>query len=69
MSRLVSVRMPEAYIEGLDQLTHRFGSRSDAIRVAVGILIGKHEEMKQTETKYHFIFETKIPLCKRPYKF
>ncbi len=39
--RLVTVKMPETYIEGLDELVKmgRYSSRSEAIRVAVRELL------------------------------
>ncbi len=39
--RLVTVKMPETYLEGLDELVRlgRYSSRSEAIRVAVRELL------------------------------
>ncbi|MET1101911.1 MAG: ribbon-helix-helix domain-containing protein [Pyrodictiaceae archaeon] len=41
--RLVTVKMPETYLEGLDELVRmgRYSSRSEAIRVAVRELLKK----------------------------
>ena len=39
--RIVTVKMPEAYLEGLDELVKmgRYSSRSEAIRIAVRELL------------------------------
>ena len=41
--RLVTVKMPETYLEGLDELVRmgRYSSRSEAIRIAVRELLKK----------------------------
>jgi len=41
--KLVTVKMPDAYIEGLDELVRdgRYSSRSEAIRIAVRDLLRK----------------------------
>jgi len=41
--RLVTVKMPETYLEGLDELVKmgRYSSRSEAIRIAVRELLKK----------------------------
>jgi len=41
--RLVTVKMPEAYVEAIDELVRkgRFTSRSEAIRVAIRELLRK----------------------------
>ncbi len=50
--RIVTVKMPETYLEGLDELVRmgRYSSRSEAIRVAVRELL-KRELWGVTE--YH----------------
>ena len=41
MARIITVKMPEAYIDGLDELVKmkRYASRSEAIRIAVRELL------------------------------
>lgn len=41
--RLITVKMPEVYVEGLDELVRigRYSSRSEVIRVAVRDLLKK----------------------------
>jgi len=50
--KLITVLLPEAYFEGLDELVHQnmYSSRSDTIRVAVGDLL-KRELWKKNKTK------------------
>lgn len=62
MGRLISLLLPEPYIEGLDTLIPKYGSRSEAIRVAVRGLIEDHKIMK-----HYVICNTKTPLSKRPH--
>lgn len=63
MARLISVNLPEAYLEALDELKPKYGSRSEAIRVAIERLIENHKGIE-----YNPICNDKVPLCKRPYK-
>ncbi len=58
--RLVTVKMPETYLEGLDELVRmgRYSSRSEAIRVAVRELLkrelwGITEHAAPVETVSH----------------
>ena len=43
MMRIVTVKMPEAYIEGIDELVRmgRYSSRSEVIRAAIRELLKK----------------------------
>ncbi len=57
--RLVTVKMPETYLEGLDELVKlgRYSSRSEAIRVAVRELLkrelwGLPEETTRVEPTF-----------------
>jgi len=48
--RLITVHLPEAYLDGLDQLVHelkRYPSRSEAIRTAVRDLLRSHYYFKK----------------------
>lgn len=51
--KLVTVKMPDAYIEGLEELVRdgRYSSRSEAIRVAVRDLL-RRELWLRTEIPY-----------------
>ncbi len=49
--RLVTVKMPETYIEGLDELVRigRYSSRSEIIRIAVRDLLKRELWMRDEE--------------------
>jgi len=49
--RLITVKMPEIYVEGLDELVKigRYSSRSEVIRVAIRDLLKKELWMVDTE--------------------
>ncbi len=49
--RLVTVKMPEAYVEAIDELVRkgRFTSRSEAIRVAIRELLRRELWVKEFE--------------------
>ncbi len=50
--RLITVKMPEIYVEGLDELVKigRYSSRSEVIRVAIRDLLKKELWMVDAET-------------------
>ena len=49
--RLVTVKMPEAYVEAIDELVRkgRFTSRSEAIRVAIRELLRRELWVREIE--------------------
>ncbi len=49
--RLVTVKMPEAYVEAIDELVRngRFTSRSEAIRVAIRELLRRELWIKEMD--------------------
>lgn len=49
--RLITVKMPELYVEGIDELVKigRYRNRSEVIRVAVRDLLKKELWIKETE--------------------
>ena len=49
--RLVTVKMPEAYVEAIDELVKkgRFTNRSEAIRIAVRELLRRELWIKEME--------------------
>ncbi|MEZ0394295.1 MAG: ribbon-helix-helix domain-containing protein [Desulfurococcaceae archaeon] len=49
--RLITVKMPETYVEGLDELVKvgRYSSRSEIIRVAVRDLLKKELWVREGE--------------------
>jgi len=49
--RLVTVKMPEAYVEAIDELVKkgRFANRSEAIRVAIRELLRRELWIKEME--------------------
>ncbi|ABU81840.1 ribbon-helix-helix domain-containing protein [Ignicoccus hospitalis] len=49
--RLVTVKMPEAYVEAIDELVRkgRFTSRSEAIRVAIRELLRRELWVRELE--------------------
>jgi len=51
--RLITVKMPEIYVEGLDELVKigRYSSRSEVIRVAIRDLLKKELWMINTNNK------------------
>lgn len=51
--RLITVKMPEIYVEGLDELVKigRYSSRSEIIRVAVRDLLKKELWMRESELR------------------
>ena len=51
--RLVTVKMPEAYVEAIDELVRkgRFTSRSEAIRVAIRELLRKELWVREIPTQ------------------
>ncbi len=52
--RLITVKMPEAFVEGLDELVRlgRYSSRSEVIRVAVRDLLKKELWIPEEELFY-----------------
>ncbi|MCY0867920.1 MAG: ribbon-helix-helix domain-containing protein [Desulfurococcus sp.] len=50
--KLITVKMPEFYIEGIDELVRmgRYSSRSEVIRIAVRDLLKKELWLKRAET-------------------
>ncbi len=51
--RLITVKMPEIYVEGLDELVKigRYSSRSEVIRVAIRDLLKKELWIKEAELR------------------
>ncbi len=54
--RLVTVKMPEMYLEGLDELVKagKFTTRSEAIRIAVRELLKRELWMVVAENYYEY---------------
>lgn len=54
--RLVTVKMPEAYVEAIDELVRRgrFTSRSEAIRVAIRELLRRELWIKEMDDEDDF---------------
>ncbi len=61
--RIVTVKMPESYIEAIDELVRlgRFSSRSEAIRAAVRELLRKELWGSNTEYEYVHRKRGKVP--------
>jgi len=51
--RLITVKMPEIYVEGIDELVKigRYSSRSEVIRVAIRDLLKKELWVRDRELK------------------
>jgi len=51
--RLITVKMPEIYVEGIDELVKigRYSSRSEVIRVAIRDLLKKELWVRDREMK------------------
>lgn len=64
--KLVTVKMPETYIEGLDELVRigRYSSRSEVIRIAVRDLLRKELWLRSDEYVFsgYQIKRGKIPI-------
>ncbi len=52
--KLITVKMPEPYVEGLDELvrTGRYSSRSEVIRIAVRELLKRELWIKEEELEF-----------------
>ena len=52
--RLVTVKMPEVYLEGIDELVKlgRYSSRSEVIRTAIRDLLKRELWMSESELSY-----------------
>lgn len=52
--RLVTVKMPETYVEGLDELVRlgKYTNRSEAIRIAIRELLKRELWMAEAEPYY-----------------
>ncbi len=60
--RLITVKMPEPYVEALDELVRkgRFTSRSEAIRIAIRELLRRElwiKEIEEEEEEREFVIE------------
>ena len=60
--RLITVKMPEPYVEALDELVRkgRFTSRSEAIRIAIRELLRRElwiKEVEEEEEEKEFVIE------------
>mgnify|MGYP000686896065 CR=1 FL=1 len=52
--KLITVKMPESYVEGLDELVRigRYSSRSEVIRIAVRELLKRELWIKEEELEF-----------------
>ena len=52
--KLITVKMPESYVEGLDELVRigRYSSRSEVIRIAVRELLKRELWVKEEELEF-----------------
>jgi hypothetical protein len=67
--KLVSVHLPEAYVEAMDELVRRgdYSSRTEVGRVAVGKLVEKEKDLPPLGLRSHSLQHGSVALNNKPH--